>query len=261
VDGKESPLVGKNFVARSYEMSAVDLELYGHSTMFELVGAADWIAHHRMPRQGPLDTQSTADSLGVPVLWGHQAGVYGRTYGLPTTKQLVNPLEIYLRPDMQASDALITFGHEVGHIYLSLILGVDHSGTEVQEIEDFCELFGREMLLPKSELLHLTEVNELVIADLMSAYQVDLKNVLYQLVRAGKMPRKFNFKIEVPDDGGSRLAGKNLTKVYCFDCVQRKDTCLIEEAESLPALDLRSIADGHRVQNCKKQREWTEEPS
>jgi hypothetical protein len=256
MDGREHPFVFENFAARRYDIPEYTLDVYGHRAIFEVVGAKEWIEAHRIPRYGPLDIVATATSLGVPVTFDSNDVGYGRVRG-PRSNPIDSdePLAIQITPSLRTGEDLVTFGHEIGHIFLDLVLETPQESPH-QEVEDFCELFGNEMALPRRELVNISKPDEQGILALMDRYGVDLSTVLLQLCETRKLPRKIVIATKVPQDWGAN-SGEVVEEVFCFDCEQIEYKSCEELAEELlPRLDFSDFVFAGQLATCGNQTKW-----
>lgn len=167
------------------------------------------------------------------------------------------PLAIFVRPD--GNNELVTFGHEVGHIFMGLVARSNY-GQHNRELEAFCELFGREMALPSCELRSITVANESVIMDLLETYGTDLDTTLTQLVELGKLPRKLLVLTRVPLEYGGMHAGRVVEVVFCFDCNEHEyQLCTPGQKEKLARFDLSTREDAYNLTACGNEKRWVYE--
>lgn len=101
--------------------------------LYSALGAEDFMNAVRMPKRGPLDVRLTAQMLGVDVLYDPDLGKHG-TYSEDLRLVTIDASD---RPGEQ----LVSFGHEVGHIFHDRILP-DVTGDS----EQLCEYFGYRMV-------------------------------------------------------------------------------------------------------------------
>ncbi len=220
LDGREHPLLREAFVARRYEIMVEDVELYGHEAVFALTGAAKWIEKHRVPRKGPLDLEATALLLGVPISFDDDkcGAALGVTFGLPGTNGEDQPLEVAIREDFE--QARVTFGHEVGHIFLGLALNMRHQRSH--PVEDFCDLFGLELAMPLSENIDAVDVNEELLLEYSSKFGVRMSEVIKQFIRKGLLPERLY--VDSIIDWGLR-AGSMVRNAVCMPCQRDYGSC------------------------------------
>lgn len=254
MNGMESSLIHDNFVAHSYELSIQDIEIYGHRPMFEILGAIAWIAKHRMPRYGQLDMHDTAKMLGIPFSYDDNELALGRTTGIPGAADEGLPLAITVRPER--GDELLTFGHEVGHVFLGLVAQLQHE-YHSREVEAFCDLFGREMVLQRRRLASILETDEPTVLGIMESSGADLYTTLMQLIEVGKLPRKMAVLTKAPADGGGKHAGQVIEAVVCFDCSEIEyESCTPVQKDQLPRLDLSVREDAYKLRTCGNEKSW-----
>lgn len=188
---------------------------YRPDTLMALTGARRWITLFRSPSRGKLDIQATADNMGVPVTLDlDEMSPHGITKGL---FQEDGELTIQLRPDLRDGEKRLTMGHEMGHIFLWRALGYvsnEFSATE----ENFCEEFGREVALPVGELSHIEAVEETTILELMKEHGVSLQCVVFQLMKAGKLPQKIGIDSRIGSVENPEYAYKACRNYLCRAC-------------------------------------------
>lgn len=134
-------------IAKSTGIIPADYE--DHPDLFyEYLQGSAFIDKYRVPKSGPLDPVETAQSLDVELrydlteLTGELSVVDGLIEGIAWEKGL-KPIAIRIKPS--AKDPLLTFAHEVGHYFLTVISGYTNYYSD-QAVEDFCEYFANKLL-------------------------------------------------------------------------------------------------------------------
>lgn len=220
----ENPFVHESFTARHYEMTIADIATYGHEAIFQLTNSAQWIERHRLPRMGVLDIEATAQSLGVPLLFDKEKCdlAHGVTSGLPWSPQENLPLSIILNPESDEDEYPITFGHEVGHVFLALALNLRHD-TYSPEVEKFCELFGVHFVLPPHELPSVgSAVDEALLLRYHEERGIKMSQVIHQFVRKGLLPERLYVDSII---GWGERTGEMVRDVVCLPCRKEYGSC------------------------------------
>jgi hypothetical protein len=251
----EHPLFAEVFAPGSRGFRLEDLEYSGAEFVFDISGAAGWIKQHRLPADGHLDMVRMAQSLGVPLSFDYDEPGYGRTWGVRGTADQYEPVTVKLSPQHRFGENVVTFGHELGHLVLDRVLGVEQPDGRQQEVENFCEIFGLEVALPRTALASCDQVNERVILGLMKTYGVGVTTILHQLVRANKAPRKFHVNLGARSSDDTTLEALECT--FCMDCLYSTNACSAIEDSRLLTIELGNIEGAYSMSNCLNQRKWS----
>lgn len=231
--------------------------------LFESTRAAEWIEEARIETDGRLDMQVTADNLGIPLIMGAAVidgkeifAADGCITGLGD--QTGQPVAIYVMPDMSPEKQSLTFGHEVGHFFLEKVAGIwIHKGGKNPDIEDFCEFFGREMVINHSKLESIDPVNQATITELMAQYGADHQTVIFQLMLAGRLPTRVILDSEIGEVPNPFYSGKVGRKIVCIECELGMPHTNYQEGDGTLLLDFRGYEwDGiTSLNNCNARHE------
>lgn len=204
--------------------------------LFEIIDAASYIERIAVySEEGTLDIEASAEVLGIPVVFelekdksfckGYITGITPQESGLQ--------IEIHIAPD--GEDKSITFGHEVGHYFLSEVYGWKPLGYDRAE-EHFCDYFGRQMVMPKSRFNELGEINEALLLDLVDRYSVGLEDLITQLQEYGLLPSRLaidTYNPKLPNLDYSQKVVRNIICKHCHDvggdrnCPEAGQACLL----------------------------------
>jgi hypothetical protein len=213
--------------------------------LFESTRAAEWIKEVRTETGGKLDMQATADSLGIPlvlgtaVIDGEEVFSDGCITGLGE-KTGLEPIAIYVGPDMHIENQLLTFGHEVGHLFLEKVVGLwTHTRGRNFDVENFCEYFGREMVVSHDELKVVNPLNQEAITELMARYGASHQTIIFQLIMAGKLPTRVVLDSEIGEAPNPFYSYKVGRSIICIECELGISHSNYEEGDSTPLLDFR----------------------
>jgi|GEM_PF-2996427 hypothetical protein len=220
--------------------SAYDAELALLET-----GAYEWmklIATH--DTSGRLSIEETAANLGLQVIHDQDAPFRGYVKGLETGD--IGSVTVALK-DM---DDRVTFGHEVAHIFSGLVLGQREQYGESVEEELFCDVFGYEMAIPKSELNMFGGVDGETIVQLCQRFGVRPRDAIFRLMLAGKLPPKVNVdtmfaKSENPDFDNAILRHE-----VCYNC---EHSLACQPGEATLTLDLTDYEFYGSMPDCKRR--------
>jgi hypothetical protein len=231
--------------------------------LFESTRAAEWVKDVRAETGGKLDMQATADSLGIPlvlgtaVIDGKEVFSDGCITGLGE-KAGVEPIVVYVRPDLPPEDRLLTFGHELGHLFLEKVAGAwTHTRGRNNDVENFCEFFAREMVVSRDELKLVGPVHQSAITELMAQYGAGHQTIIFQLMLAGKLPTRVVLDSEIGEAPNPYYSGKVGRHVICIECEVGAPHIAYEEGDSTPVLDFRGQEwDSRTASNeCSGRRE------
>src|SRR5580658_581229 len=154
------------------------------SEFFTASNALHWITMYREPQSGRLDTEATADRAGVQIEYTNDPHDYSET-----TKHTTLPLptitlnRFYTKGPSERG----RFGHGMGHIFHLLAARLPDRGNRDDFTEIFCNIFGEEMALPRSELADVKVVDERVVETIVDLYGVRVSDVMLQFMRIGKL--------------------------------------------------------------------------
>jgi hypothetical protein len=196
----------------------------------EVFEAHDWIQKYRQTFDGSkINMFAMADELGLEIEFvankedsplgyvakGGLLDVIHETPWGPLTSR--NEYKVVLAHWLSSDEAKLTFGHEIGHYFLSKVMRFQHSGG-VPHIENFCEIFGAELVMPLAELRNVQVVNERVIQELMARYDASLHTAIFQLVLAGKLPESITIKTNTGNVRNESLRFKDCEQTFCMKC-------------------------------------------
>jgi len=221
--------------------------------VMEVLGAYEWIQEHRRTTtNGRLDIIETATHLEIPLgyyetkkredgtLEGFEDGRLEGA-GLDIGKA---PLAVKMRYDLRYYNYLKTFGHEIGHYFLDEIHSI-YSGGGISHLEEFCETFGAEMVLPLSELKNLDQVDRRTLDIVMNIYGCELETALFQLILAGKLPEKVQLISNIGFVPNENLRYKDEKYTFCLECRMSDDKAFIRKklcdkpSPKMPVFDFR----------------------
>lgn len=190
---------------------------------FEDYKAGEWIRDFRIESNGRLDMEATAANIGVPlfhempIFQGERVIADGIIIGLSTDFEYAQ-LRIHVNPRLEPPKRLLTFGHEVGHLFLDQVAGYKHKAGRDEVAEQFCEFFGREMVLPKEALKNFDAFDPNVVPELMARYGADHQTVIFQLMIAGKLPKRILIDSAIGEVPNPFYSGKVGRHLICLDC-------------------------------------------
>ena len=190
---------------------------------FEFLGAQQWIDEFTVRKEsGAVDIEATALKAGVmlvigmPIVDGKKVYSHGITLFNKDSDKNLESITVHVNDD-DASNHTITFGHELGHVFLETAvgLGAEYHGDG---IEDFCEQFGRQIAVPVEMLADISVVDADTIAQLMDRFEAEHSTVIHQLMLAGKLPRQFIIDTSMPETPNPLYSQKIRRHVFCSDC-------------------------------------------
>jgi hypothetical protein len=189
--------------------------------IFEKSHAADWIKTIRAETNGILDIEATAHNLGVPLVMTnyYEDGEKMLADGCVTGLDGSGPVTIRIRTDLTFEETILTFGHEVGHIFLDqevdewMSMWLEHNQVEI-----FCDFFGREMVVDHNDLKDTDFISESTITGLMDRYGADHQTIIFGLMLAGKLPTRVIIDSEIGDVPNPYYSGKVGRQVICIEC-------------------------------------------
>jgi hypothetical protein len=215
--------------------------------LFELFGVKSWVKRARLGQDSAINIYEVAQNIGLPIeiiddthnpLSLVSGSIAGVTFEDDAKKQIV----ISLSSAMDDNQKSLTFGHELGHFFL-YTQGTYQ--TELDDVtkskeEDFCEAFGRQLVLPPEHLSFIDEVDQDIILALMNVYNTDAKTVIYQLMAAKKLPRTVHVDTGYGEvRGNPLLTGKIGRSVVCYDCAMHVDHK--DFSDDAPVLDMTGV--------------------
>ncbi|HEY5442753.1 MAG TPA: hypothetical protein VIJ68_04405 [Candidatus Saccharimonadales bacterium] len=189
---------------------------------FRLLAAQDWIDQFRVETGGKFDMEATVAALGIPlvkempIIDGKQVLGAGAIRGIGSERGKV-PVAIHLDPEWSADEHNLTTGHELGHLFLETSAGIP-SNPGGREIERFCELFGRQMVVPVQELAEVDTVSAEAVTELMARFGTRHTTMIYQLMLAGKLPHRIYVDVGIGGVPNEFRSGKVSRHCLCLDC-------------------------------------------
>lgn len=205
--------------------------------------AAEWIKEFRVETGGKLDIEATAEKIGVPLSMEMPLGPNGKPYlssgvitGLGPEFGL-KPIAIHVNGRYDEDEHNLTFGHEVGHLFLETVAGITQKAGHDQRIEAFCEHFGRQMILPLDQLPEIEEVTPEAVTELMARFGVRHDTIIYQLMLTGKLPRRLYFDTTIEEVPNEFYSHKVERHCLCLDCELHAHHPKITEEDYVPIYD------------------------
>ena len=194
------------------------------SYAYNVLGSQIWINKHRYPTSGALDIYGMSERIGVEL----KTGVKGVSLGGADWRNHAKPVIIYLGEEPQ--EYPVTYGHEVGHIYLKESRGIDDAEQVSNDsVERFCDYFGEAMAMPLSDFQEITNPTPQGIIELSREYKVTLSDILSRLEGLGKIPERVRLISKIRRTGGL------ITSVFCGHCRWNYGSC---EDMSTPQVEL-----------------------
>lgn len=237
------------------------LRVGGPEYAFRFFEAQKWIDSIRVETDGKIDVEATAAVLDIPVrneVYKYADGEESFAHGVITGLRPelgTEPLEIFLNPrKYQSEERRLTFGHEIGHFYLERVIGMINPTFEYDAKETFCELFGRNMLIPPEKIPDIDIVDVDAIKSLMEQFDASHMDVILQLMATGNLP----FRIIMDTDDGYHK-GKipfyqnSVRRHYlCFACESGIPHPASGDFSESPKFDFTSAPWGEttRINNC-----------
>lgn len=235
------------------------LEVEQSNELFRRSKAQQWIDLYRFDDYGTLNIESTARNVGIDVKFVDTAnmkldGLSVVTAGCIDFTYLsfmrgVRPVVKLNVESHRRSELRTTFGHELGHLFLESAAGVSPT-LEHEATERFCDYFGEQMALPLSELEDIEEVSGANVEEIMSRYGVSHTTALRQLMRAGKLPRRFICDSKLGQTGNPLYAGKVQMGVICIDCAVGAEHEPIREDTVIDSYDFSDQYWAHAHEFC-----------
>lgn len=232
--------------------------------LFESTHAAEWIEEIRVETNGKLDIKATAAKFGVSLIMSKEYADGSRMFadcvtGL-TGEEDIASVAIRIRPDLSPEDELLIFGHEIGHIFLERVAGVwkhSWSSGRNQDVETFCEFFGREVVVSHDEFKDVNPVNNAAITELMAQYGASHQTIIFGLMLAGKLPTRVVLDSEIGKVPNPYYSGKVGRSIVCIECELGIPHVNYSEGDGTPVLDFRGYEwDGHTIRNeCSYSRD------
>lgn len=203
-------------------------------TAFERTNAQRWIDEFRVcTENGRLDIEATAARVGVTVDHGMPImGAHGVLTGLENGEPAV-----HLNPIFGEDEYAVTFGHELGHLFILTAAGLLVTQRE-DEVEQFCDIFGYQMALPLADLASIYTIDANLVASMTERYGVRYVTVIHQLMLAGKLPRRITIDSGVGEAKNPFYLGKVKRHVICIDCQIGKPHSTKLDLDDTPNFDL-----------------------
>jgi len=205
--------------------------------LFEANDAQHFIDSFSVYQGDRLNIFTTAKQLGVSLDYGLtvEAMHMGQTTGLALTEGSQG-LRISLRPNLGFNTA-VTFGHEVGHIFLEKIIGQVWDGCKPEE-EVFCSYFGRAMAINERFLQDLEAPSKDDLVDLMAKHRVMLDDVVYRLMESGALPSKIAVDTYASKFSSPVYSEKIQRIILCLHCLESDGDINCEPAAyEIPIID------------------------
>lgn len=203
------------------------------------MNAQHWIDIFRVETAGRLDIAATAAKVGVPVLYempGSKNGrftiVQGCVEGLSGDK----PVAVHLNPTLSRQDYQVTFGHELGHIFIETAAGIVVKQRR-DDVERLCDFIGRQMALPLADIAHIEVFDTQVVPALMQQYNVTHMTVIHQLMLAGKLSRRIAIDTNIGEVKNPFYANKVSRHIVCIDCELEKSHEPVMNVIDMPQYD------------------------
>lgn len=206
---------------------------------FKQLNAQHWIDNFRVETDGWLDIAATAETVGVSVAYempDDNKTSQGCTRGLHKGGE-DDSVTVHISPFWAENDQKVTFGHELGHIFLVTAAGIEDDQSS-DRVEQFCDFFGRQMALPVEKLFNQDTFDADVVADLVEKYGVNHMTVIYQLMLVGKLPRRLVVDSSRGERPNSFYSNKISRHVICLGCEIGESHAGVEQIDALPHLDL-----------------------
>jgi hypothetical protein len=205
------------------DFNELTLRLQSPYEAFKAFNAQEWITEFRVETNGRLDIAATAEKVGVPLYYempvidGERVFAQGMIRGLGRERGKV-PIAVHLNPNWAPDEHNLTFGHELGHLFLEMEVGIINTEGRDDDIENFCELFGRQMVVPLSELESTGQVTTETITELMAKFGVRHTTMFYQLMLADKLPHKVFIDTSIGEVPNEFYSGKVRRHCLCLEC-------------------------------------------
>lgn len=213
---------------------------YQPSALMAITNARKWIELVREPRDGPLDIEGTAENMGIPLEYGETyIGASGETHWRDEKSNI--PTSIVLCDGRKIESQRLTMGHEMGHVFLSTVLGAPHGGPIDYSVENFCEAFGQEVVLPSAAVTGVGDAGRAEIESFQLSYGIELQDTIIQLMRNRRLPPKVQVDTRIPIVKNPLFSGKVDRVTACLDCFDSLPDGLLEglipDSDGLPVFD------------------------
>lgn len=187
--------------------------------MVKKTGAHQWIGLVRAEdAAGRLDMVETAKNIGVPLNFESLPDIQYHGYTTELVTGDIDNVAITINT-VFTDDWRQTFGHEVGHIFLSLVLGQHpRVGENHDAIEQFCEFFAYEMVMPDCDIQMMSKIDERAIQTLAAKNELKINTVLMRLMLAGKLPEKVAVDRRFLGKVVPKYANKICRDYVCLEC-------------------------------------------
>lgn len=224
-------------------------------TLLCLTGAYRWMRLFRqtVADSDALDMPATATAIGAGLDEASQeiGGSIAGTIGLRTAE----PLQIGLSPWRQLAYRRLSFGHEVGHIFLGSLTGLPTPPETSAAEERFCEAFGIEMAVPSNLLPDERPCTSDIILDQARRFMVPPDAIILQYMKLGILPPKVLLDSGVDSSAGG---AEDLVQraLICHDCYYDRACEEIPPVEELLVVDATSQQTWSSINNCSQFR-WS----
>ena len=224
----------------------------GPEAAFELLEAQEWIDDFRVATGNRLDIDATAAQVGVPVFrempinpkTGERVLAQGCIEGIGARRGEV-PVSIHLNPTWGEDEHPLTFGHELGHLFLDS-LDVHQDSYNHRDIERFCEYFGRQVAAPK-EVIAQFSIEDL--PKLVGMFGIRHEALIYQLMVAGKLPRRVYIDTTNGVYPNKFLSNKINRHCVCLDCDCDLPFHQLASTADIPVYDFTAFEWSSRTSN------------
>ena len=212
----------------------------------KFLGVDKFIEEIRVPQEGPLDINATAEAIDIPVYIDETIRNHAVISGLHDKD---SPIEI--RISEFSNEKTLSFAHEVGHFLLYL---EGHNNKYTYNIEEsFCEYFGRKLSMPNVDGLIIEDISGELLEDLSKEYQVRVSSLAIWLMEKGVFPEQLIIDTRNPASDNPDYSQKVTRHILCLKCEYGicEDRGIQYEGESIPLLDLtshelgKSFGNGH----------------
>lgn len=186
---------------------------------FECLEAQRWIDSSRVVTDGRLDIDLTAAELAIPFMYAplrNRGRIIGRPGGIGSWA-----IQVSNRYSDEPHQR-ITFGHELGHLFLVPVEERHEEGMGYDDEEAYCDHFGRVMAIPIPELGEVDQVSQATIVEMMERYGADLYSVIIQLMLARKLPRTILIDSLDEEKLNPYYSNKVNRNTVCIDCELRR---------------------------------------
>lgn len=174
---------------------------------------------------GALDIEATAERLFMPVRYNDMLRPRAYISGIHPHRNILKQ-EIVL--STHDRDTRVSFGHELGHLYLQEMNWQAHRELKHLELEVLCDFIGRRIALPAEQLAGLESITEATLLDLSCTYKVPVRTVLLRLIEEELLPDRVFVDTYLPDLPNPDYSHKITRCSVCLMC-----SMLIEHSDAL----------------------------